>query len=68
MPKTAVFNSFGLNPVWEQRLEIAVLAQVVEHLAVVTVDRLHPAEQPVFDSRLIQDGTAPFAGVRGESD
>ena len=53
-------DSFGLN--------IAVIAQVVLHLAAVIVDRLHPAEQPVFDSRLIQDDTASFVGIRGESD
>ena len=68
MPKTAVFNSFGLNPVWGQRLKMTVLAQVVLHLALVIVDRLHPAEQPVFDSRLIHDGTAPFDRSRGQSD
>ena len=61
-------DSFGPNLVWKLRLNIAVLAQVVLHLTAVIVDRLHPAEQPVFDSRLIQDGTASFVGIRGESD
>jgi len=47
---------------------MAVLAQVVLHLTAVIVDRLHPAEQRVFDSRLIQDGAAPLVGILGESD
>ena len=48
---------------------MAVLAQVVLHLAaVIIVDRLHPTGQPVFDSRLIHDGTASFVGITGVSD
>ena len=35
---------------------MTVLAQIVLHLAAVIVNRLHSAEQPVFDSRLILVG------------
>ena len=47
---------------------MAVLAQVVLHLAFLIVDRLHPAGQPLSDSRLIHDVTAPFDRSRQHSD